>query len=112
MIVQSSITAQEFTQLYSHWVGQGGTPRGSRRCATSLNAFRSLLILREFSVDTLDLHMGILINESNRLFLTTASTGTATVGIVSAEWLEKVQTLWFMVDVNGFSFLTIDGVLM
>ena len=56
--------------------------------------------------------MGILINESNRLFLTTASTGTATVGIVSAEWLEKVQTLWFMVDVNGFSFLTIDGVLM
>ncbi|GMH73702.1 hypothetical protein TL16_g06260 [Triparma laevis f. inornata] len=108
--IQSSISCKEFTTIFSHWVisENGVTPTTAQ---TSLSVFRSLILLLDMDTAALDLFLGILIHESNRRMLLFNDVRGGGVGVVSPEWIDKCQKLWFTVDVGGQGFVGGEGLV-
>ena len=78
---------------------------------TSLTVFRSLILLLDMDVAALDLFLGILIHESNRRMLLYNDIRGGGVGVVSPEWIDACQKLWFTVDVGGQGFVGVEGLV-
>ncbi len=92
--IQGSISEADFSELYKMW------NKKSYELLTAVmseDEFRDILSTR---IKDLDLMMGILINEQNRVFEECGC---------KREWLQCVEHLFFILDSQGSSYITMDG---
>lgn len=98
---EGSISEQDFSDLYKVWTKSSSeitTRYITQKESFPLAEFESLI--RNHSEKDLDLMLGLLINEHNRVYVEKGC---------SLKWLQIVEQLFFMLDVAGFGFITVDG---
>jgi hypothetical protein len=98
---EGSITEQDFSDLYKVWAKsntENTTRYTKEKESFTIAEFESLI--KNHTEKELDLMLGLLINEHNRVYVDRGC---------SLKWLQIVEQLFFMLDVSGYGFITVDG---
>jgi hypothetical protein len=114
------ITEQEFTALFAEWIGKSASLTGSsssrRKHTVGVFSVRQLLLERRCVESDLDLLIGMIIHETNRVILNSpiafsgreSKANTANLEVCSRRWMSLSEELFFSLDTPGYGFLRFD----
>jgi len=83
--VTNEVDENEWIVIWSAWCE--GKEKISVEGGVSLASFQSLLLARKTTLETLDFHVGLCVNEMNRKLISSPSRGS--VGVVDGGWVRE-----------------------
>jgi hypothetical protein len=115
---EGTVSDAEFTALYTEWmtktIMKSGQSKRTNISITTIGLFTFRQILLENMAteeSSLDLYVGILINELNRGNIglpISKSPLSGSVSLCTAQWIAMAEDLFFLLDSPGYGFLTFD----
>lgn len=111
--VNDAVSEEEFTGIYLEWMGKQPVPKKRQ---VAVFTMRQVLLEQNASEETLDLYIGMIVNEINRRLinypLNFDADGTLrakpSLELCSTKWLKLSEELFFMLDTSGYGHIRFD----
>jgi hypothetical protein len=100
MRTEETVSEEEFLELHRAWLSHATAGAGIDDHQVGLEQFRVMLSqMKGVEESDLDLLLGLLINEDNRILLQSGDR------LITQHWLGEVQSLFFTLDTPGYGSL-------